>query len=169
MATIYYFLFTFLPSLSAFHRPIQHIDLPTYYGNVRQVHGSKGDRPKQDRGRAFWEICQHAFIWRTARPLLTSTTLSFSNSQKSQRLTKDQCEAQWNEALDQLTVSDHNGLHWKLFSWRSSGRTRLIQMVRTCSGPKFRGSTDWTKEHRMLRQLLMHFGASMFGKNMSGG
>ncbi|KAG9062283.1 hypothetical protein KI688_006615 [Linnemannia hyalina] len=50
--------------------------------------------------------------------------IDFLKFSESQRLTKDQCEAQWNEAIDRLMSSSHKGLQKKAISLKKQWKNK---------------------------------------------
>ncbi|KAG0019474.1 hypothetical protein BGZ81_009695 [Podila clonocystis] len=71
---------------------------------------AKANRPKAGSWKNFLGNSSARPYLESCKTIADFDYIDFLEFSESQRLTKDQCEAQWNEALDQLMVSNHNGL-----------------------------------------------------------
>ncbi|OAQ28745.1 hypothetical protein K457DRAFT_32821 [Linnemannia elongata AG-77] len=82
------------------------------------------NKPKEAKARGStqgsWrailgDLAAHAYL-ESCKSFADFNYINFLYFTESQRLTKDQCEVQWNDALEKLMTSSHEGLRRKAIS-----------------------------------------------------
>ncbi|KAF9576566.1 hypothetical protein BGW38_008132, partial [Lunasporangiospora selenospora] len=77
---------------------------------INKPTGVKTSRPNAGSWRSFLGNLPAHCYFESCSTIADFDYMDFLRFSESQRLTKDQCEAQWDEALGHLSVSDHSGL-----------------------------------------------------------
>ncbi|KAF9349229.1 hypothetical protein BGX34_001914 [Mortierella sp. NVP85] len=86
---------------------------------------SKTNRPKAGSWKKFLRDLPVPSYFESCKTIADFNYIGFLRFSESGPITKDQCELQWNEALDQLMLSDHNGLQKKAISLKKQWKNKV--------------------------------------------
>ncbi|KAF9543731.1 hypothetical protein EC957_000510 [Mortierella hygrophila] len=91
---------------------IQPIDSPAHCGH-RQVQGTNGEQSTATSWRSYLGNLSARSYLESCKMITDFVYIDFLKFSESQRLTKNQCETQWSEAIRKLMASGHTGLQKK--------------------------------------------------------